>query len=122
MSYFNGAVLRDLRLRERLSITQVYERTGISRAQISKIETGKVDPKASTVAGLLTCYNASFGDLERSAPVTVDLAMLLERGEAASQRLDRSGVGPSDPQERLNRKARLGLDISAEREALATRA
>lgn len=121
MSYFNGAVLRTLRQRQRLSISQVHELTGVSRAQISKIETGKADPRVSTVAELLSCYGASFADIETTAPATVEMETLLERGAVASKRLQEFGIGPSDPGSRLDRRAEMGEDVSAEREALATR-
>lgn len=108
-------------MRERLSLTDVHRLTGISRAQISNIETGKVDPKMSTVVGLLTCYGASLSDLEMSPTATVDLSTLIEEGAAASRRLERSGIGPSDPVARLDRKASLGIDVTVESEALASR-
>ncbi len=121
MSYFNGVVLRNLRKRQRLTISDVYQLTGISRAQISNVENGKVDPRMSTVARLLTCYGASFSDLERRAPASIGLWNLMDQASEASQILASSGLEPSDPLERLNRKSELGIDTTAEIEALATR-
>lgn len=105
-----------------LSITDVYETTGVSRAQISRIESGKSDPRMSTVTQLLSCYRATLGDLESSPPQVLSLREVKQRAERAGERLSRTGVGPSDPEARLERKSALGRDTRLERESLATRA
>ncbi len=104
-----------------MSITDVFERTGISRAQISRIETGKADPRMSTVTQLLSCYGASLGDLESSSPRVLSLAEVKRRAGQASERLSRSGLGRSDAGARLVRKAERQVDVRDERDALSTR-
>lgn len=122
MSYFNGARLRRIRELKRMSLTEVFESTGISRAQISRIENGKADPRMSTVTQLLSCYGASLSDLESSSPGVLSLGEVKRRANQASERLVLSGLGPSDAGARLDRKAERQVDIRAEREALSTRA
>lgn len=121
MSYFSGAKLRRIRKARRLSMSDVFEMTGISKAQISKIENGKVDPRISTVTRLLSCYGASLNDLESSPSAVVSLKEVRKRAGNAAEVLRRSGLGTSDPRDRLARKSELGIDTEAEVEALATR-
>lgn len=121
MSYFSGMRLRRLRQLKGLSISDVHQITGVSRAQISKIENGKSDPRMSTVTQLLSCYEATLSDLERDAPDTITLREVRERSRRASEVLDRVGLGQSDPRARLDRKSRRGRDVSNERRAIATR-
>lgn len=105
-----------------MTITDVFEITGISRAQISRIENGKTDPRMSTVTQLLSCYGANLGDLERSSTTVFSLDEIKQQADQAAERLSRTVLGVSDAGERLARKAMLQIDIEAEREALATRA
>ena len=107
---------------KRLSMASVSEMTGISVSSISNIETGKTDPRMSTVTQLLTCYGANLGDLEPTPPTVVGLEELKRRSKMVSDELASSRLGPSDPDARLARKAMLGQDTSIEREAMATRA
>ena len=121
MSYFTGTKLRRLRQLKGLSLSDVHQITGISRAQNSRIENGKSDPRMSTVTRLLSCYEATLSDLERDPPDTITLREVRERSRRASEVLDRVGLGQSDPWARLDRKSRRGRDVSNERRAIATR-
>lgn len=121
MSYFSGSKLRRIRAIRRMSITDVFEATGISRAQISRIENGKSDPRMSTVTQLLSCYGADLGDLESNTPKVRKLSEVRSQADEAAERLQRLGLGPSNPADRLSRKAELGQSTALEREALATR-
>ena len=76
----------------------------------------------STVTQLLSCYGASLGDLEGSPAATVSLSEIKAEADRAAERLARSGLGASDADARLARKVARQVDVSAEREALATRA
>ena len=105
-----------------MSITDVFEATGVSRAQISRIENSKTDPRMSTVTQLLSCFGASLSDLESSSPTVLSLSEIKQRADQAAERLSRVGLGPSDPEPRLVRKDALRVDTRAERVALATRA
>lgn len=102
-------------------MTSVWQMTGVSVSSISNIENGKTDPRMSTVTQLLSCYGASLGDLESDPPALVTLDELKRRSESVAADLASSGLGPSNPAERLARKDLLGLDTSIERDALTTR-
>jgi hypothetical protein len=75
----------------------------------------------STVTELLSCYGAGLGDLEAAPPTVLGLSELKRRSSIASEDLASFHLGPSNPEERLARKAGLGLDTSIERVALASR-
>jgi transcriptional regulator with XRE-family HTH domain len=120
MSYFNGARLRELRKAKRMSMFYVQQRTGISKAQISLIENGKVDPRMSTVVRILSCLDAGLADLEPSSPEVITVDKVVERARIGARTLESVGLGPSDPGERLDRRA--GDPVAAlERAALTTR-
>lgn len=116
-----GLRLRNLRIANRFSITDVSDRTGISRAQISLIENGKADPRLSTVLRLLDAYGGDLSDLRvpRSTPMSIE--EFRNRASEATTFLKDMGLGPSDPEARLDLKESKGVDVSAERRALATR-
>lgn len=103
-----------------MSMSFVHKSTGISKAQISLIENGKVDPRMSTVVRILTCLDASLADLEPSSPEVITIDDVVERAREGARTLDQVGLGPSDPRARLDRRAG---DPAAdlERTALATR-
>jgi transcriptional regulator with XRE-family HTH domain len=121
MSYFNGAKLRQIREARRLSMSSVFQMTGVSVSTISNIETGKTDPRMSTVTQLLSCYGASLGDLESTPPLNLRLDELKQRSQRAAADLMASELGPSNPEQRLAHKAMRGLDTSVELDAIATR-
>jgi len=121
MSYFNAVRLRQLRIEKKMSLTDVYARTGVSRAQISLIENGKADPRISTVVKLLSCYDARLADLEPNPGEVMTIDDVSARAERGARRLTEVGLGPSDPLARLDRKAAIDIDVESERRALATR-
>jgi transcriptional regulator with XRE-family HTH domain len=121
VSYFNGAKLRHLREAKRLSMSSVYQMTGVSVSSISNIETGKTDPRMSTVTQLLSCYGASLKDLESTPPTIVGLDELKQRSQRAAADLAASELGPSDPEQRLAHKSIRGIDTSVELDAFGTR-
>lgn len=102
-------------------MASVCQMTGVSVSSISNIETGKINPRMSTVTQLLSCYGASLADLESTPPIVLSLDELKQRSQRAAADILSSDLGSSNTDERLARKAALGLDTSIEREALATR-
>ena len=102
-------------------MSAVCQMTGVSVSSISNIETGKTDPRMSTVTQLLSCYGASLRDLESTPPPTVGLDELKQRSQRAAKELMASELGPSNPEERLAHKSMRGLDTSVERDAVRTR-
>lgn len=102
-------------------MASVFQMTGVSVSSISNIENGKTDPRMSTVTQLLSCYGASLRDLEDTPPTVLALDELKQQSERAARDLQSFDLGPSDPEERLARKTRLGTDVSLERDAVASR-
>jgi transcriptional regulator with XRE-family HTH domain len=121
MSYFSGAKLRKIREAKRLSMSSVYQMTGVSVSSISNIETGKTDPRMSTITQLLSCYGASLRDLESVPPPTVGLDELKQRSQRAATDIVASELGPSNPEQRLAHKSMRGVDTSVELDAIGTR-
>ncbi len=103
-----------------MSMSDVHERTGVSKAQISLIENGKVDPRMSTVVRILTCLDACLADLEPSPHEIISIDEVVERAREGARTLEKVGIGPSDPHARLDRRS--GDPVAAlERAALSTR-
>jgi len=102
-------------------MASVCQMTGVSVSSISNIETGKTDPRMSTVTQLLSCYGASLRDLESTPPLLLGLDELKQRSVRAARALVESELGPSNPEERLARKSMLGIDTTIEHDAAATR-
>ena len=121
VSYFNGARLRQIRDLKRLSLSEVSMRTGVSRAQISLIENGKADPRISTLVKILACYGSGLADLEPNPVEVVSVAEVMAGAARGAQLLEAVGLGPSDPQARLEWKEQRQIDVGIERAALATR-
>ena len=102
-------------------MSSVFQMTGVSVSSISNIETGKTDPRMSTVTQLLSCYGASLRDLESSPPLMVGLDDLKQRSARAATDLMASELGPSNPKQRLAHKSMRGFDTSVELDAVGTR-
>lgn len=83
----------------------------MSRAQISLIENGKADPRLSTVVKLLSSYGSDFSDLDPMWARITSIGEISAHAEQAARRLDEVGLGPSDPQVRLDRKASRNVDV-----------
>jgi len=120
VSYFNGARLRQMRDLKRLSLSDVSARTGVSRAQLSLIENGKVDPRISTVVKILACYGSGLADLEPNPIEVVSVAEVLSRAQRGAQLLESVGLAASYPFSRLNWKEQRQVDVGLERTALTT--
>ena len=109
-------------LRESLGYTQaeVAARSGLSAPFVSKIESGRVDVRMSTVTRYLdaigsTLEVASVGD----QPIRLEEAVrLADRGRS---RVMASRLGVSDPSARLEAKRRAGRDTTVERRAIGSR-
>lgn len=122
MGYFNAARLRQLRIEKRMSLTDVSNLTGVSRAQVSLIENGKADPRISTVVRLLSCYDSGLADLEPYPREVITIDDVCARADRGAQIIEQVGIGASDPLARLEWKAERDVDVELERQALATRA
>ncbi|MEA2009639.1 MAG: helix-turn-helix transcriptional regulator [Actinomycetota bacterium] len=100
--------LRILRESQGLTLDELSRLTGIAPSNLSQIETGKTDPRWSTVMRILDALG-----IEPSA-------LLLSSGLRPTLGGPRSGdAGGSDPWARLRRKAERGEDVSEEARVLA---
>jgi transcriptional regulator with XRE-family HTH domain len=63
-----GPNLREARERLRLTQEQVGERSGVHTGEVSRIETGKRDPQASTVERLAKAVEVTPGQLFDGLP------------------------------------------------------
>jgi len=113
-----GALLRRRREVARLTLADVSLRSGVAIAHLSRIENGLVDPRLSTLRRVLDVVGGALSDLAAPPVATVSTATVLERRAAGADRVDRAGLSVSDPNARLDRKERAGIDVAVERFAL----
>jgi len=76
-----GKAARRLRLAQGLTLQDVAERAGISRAMLSRLETGDAMPSLDTLASLTTALGVSLTDLLHGFGVDSSPAQLVRRGE-----------------------------------------
>lgn len=55
--------IRELRKKQGLTLIDLAQRSGISKSEISEIETGKRDPRFSTIVNLAEALNVSINDV-----------------------------------------------------------
>ena len=76
-----GKAARRLRLAQGLTLQDVAVRAGISRAMLSRLETGDAMPSLDTLASLTTALGVSLTDLLHGFGVDSSPAQLVRRGE-----------------------------------------
>jgi len=113
-----GLLLRKRREAARLTLADLSNRSGVTIAHLSRIENGLTDVRLSTLQRVIDAMGASLSDLVVAPTTTVSARTVLERRAAGSVRVERAGLGPSDPDARLDRKERAGVDVSVERAAV----
>jgi len=113
-----GSLLRSRREALQLTLADVSQRSGVTVAQISRIENGLADPRLSTVVRMLEATGASLADIVVVPPRVLSVAEALNRRDLGKARVDEAGVGVSNTRARLERKERLGEDTSVERAIL----
>ncbi|NVO07422.1 MAG: helix-turn-helix transcriptional regulator, partial [Rhodoferax sp.] len=87
-----GNAVKALRLRQRLTISQVAAGAEISMGMLSKIENGQISAGMDTLSRLARTLGSSMAMLFRSYDVPAGGAHLVKRGEGMS--LLRQGVRP----------------------------
>ena len=112
-----GALLRHRRDAAQLTLADVSRRSGVTIAHLSRIENGLADPRLSTLQRILDVIGGTLLDLEAPRIVTVSADTMLERRTAGSERIDRAGLGSSNPSDRVDRRERSGVDVAVERSA-----
>jgi len=115
-----GALLQQRRDAAQLTLAQVSRRSGVTIAHLSRIENGLADPRLSTLQRILDVMGGRLSDLEAPRIVTVSVDTVLERRAEGGERIDRVGLGSSDPNDRLKQKGRTGIDVAVERSALGS--
>ncbi|MFT3803794.1 MAG: XRE family transcriptional regulator [Burkholderiaceae bacterium] len=75
-----GAAIRELRLREGLTIAQVSERAGISRGMLSKIETGSTTAGMDTLARIARTLGVAMSVLFGKYDAVASTAQHVKRG------------------------------------------
>ena len=112
-----GALLRHRRDAAQLTLADVSRRSGVTIAHLSRIENGLADPRLSTLQRILDVIGGTLLDLEAPRIVTVSADTMLERRTAGSERIDRAGLGSSNPSDRVDRRERSSVDVAVERSA-----
>jgi quercetin dioxygenase-like cupin family protein/DNA-binding XRE family transcriptional regulator len=73
--------VRELRLRHRLTISQVAEQAGISGGMLSKIENGQISAGLDTLSSVARALGSTMAMLFRTYDVPPGAAHLVKRGE-----------------------------------------
>lgn len=76
-----GAAVRALRLRNRLTITQVAEQAGISGGMLSKIENGQISAGMDTLSRVARALGSTMAMLFRTYDVPTGAAHLVKSGQ-----------------------------------------
>ena len=113
-----GQRLRDRRVSLRLTLADVSARSGVTIAQLSRIENGLADPRLTTLMRILEATGATLADIARPSDGTLSIDEALERRDAGRRRVADQGLDAADVGARLDRKARLGIDVTVERAML----
>lgn len=116
-----GSVLRSRREVLRLTLAEVSQRCGVTVAQLSRIENGLADPRLSTVVRILEATGASLADIVVTPPAVLSVTEATNRRNLGRVRVEESDMGGSDARARLDRKASLGEDTSADQALLRSR-
>ena len=117
MSNLGGMIRREREARG-WTLDDLSRATGIAAPNLSRIEnTGGI--RASTLLAIADALDVDIAFVPRWRTEPLDAA--LDRAARGRERMRRAGVRASDPQQRLSRKAALGLDVEVEREALGRR-
>lgn len=82
-----AANLRRLRIARRLSLSELARATGMSKATLSSVESGRSNPTVETLAALAAALHVSLGELLEEPPL--DEVRIVRRGRNGV--LDRGG-------------------------------
>ena len=92
---FIGNVIRELRLKDNLTIAEVAAQAGISRGMVSKIENGQVSTSLGTLSKIAQALGVSLAHLFRHYNMP-------SGGARAGQERRRHGGGPARNQARAH--------------------
>ncbi len=97
-----AANLRRMRIARRLSLSELARATGMSKATLSSIESGRSNPTVETLASLAEALRVSLGELLEEPPlgeIRVIRAGGLDRVDQAGVALSERGWGPHEVEE-----------------------
>jgi XRE family transcriptional regulator, fatty acid utilization regulator len=114
-----GQRLRIAREASGLTQADVARAIGTSVSAISMIESGRRDPRGSTLVKIMGVVGLTVVPLQPATPLTI--RQVVERAERGRQAIERAGLEASDPEARLERKRLRGIDVSVEEQLLAER-
>lgn len=97
-----------------LTLAEVSARCGVPVPNLSRIERGEQDPRASTLFRILDALALEL----RPAGRPTTLADVRQETSMARERLGRWGLASPNPESRLDRRETGGEDVSAERRVL----
>jgi len=110
-----SSVLRRARISRGLTLRQVAARSGIAESNLSRLETGGVDPRMSTVTKVLEALDMTLAVVPTERLTIDDVKERMEEGAA---RLRARGVEDRDVAARLAWKEAKGVDTTVERRML----
>jgi transcriptional regulator with XRE-family HTH domain len=90
-----AANLRRLRIARRLSLSELARATGMSKATLSSVESGRSNPTIETLAGLAAALRVSLGELLEEPPLGE--VRIVRRGRrGVLDRSDEDGIALSE--------------------------
>ncbi len=89
-----AANLRRLRIARRLSLSELARATGMSKATLSSVESGRSNPTIDTLAGLADALRVSLGELLEEPPLD-EVRIVRHGGHGALDRSDDHGIALS---------------------------
>lgn len=107
--------LRKLRLEKGITLLQLSAMTGIAQPNLSRIETGKVDARYSTLARIARALGVK---PVLSEPVVTTMSDVRSRMDEGRKRLAEYGIHVRDAEQRLAWKQSRGIDTEVERRLL----
>jgi len=119
-----GRRLNALRKARGLTLAQVGEATGIASSQLSLIENGKREPRASVLQRLATLYGVSLDEVTSATPgrrtqLEIDLEAAMRSPLAKARKLPPIRIGPRTPTEVLEAMVALHRELARQAEERA---
>ena len=87
--------LRRLRIARRLSLSELARATGMSKATLSSVESGRSNPTIDTLAGLAEALRVSLGELLEEPPLD-EVRIVRRGGQGVLDRSDDHGIELSE--------------------------
>ena len=107
--------LRELRQEKGITLSQLSAMTGIAQPNLSRIESGKVDPRCSTLARIARAMGV---EMVLMAPDVLSVADIEARMANGRRRLVEHDIQARDVEQRLAWKEARGVDTAVERRIL----